>query len=98
MTGMVIASSVPVGTDVQGTPENGANATPPDAKKLCAKPDTFGCSGGIKGYNDGNDFGYTCTSDGQFKSLEKCTCKDCCRLTEDGKKPSCCEKKDPHSA
>ncbi|KAG1875725.1 hypothetical protein F4604DRAFT_1924787 [Suillus subluteus] len=93
MAGVVIASDVPVvpvGTPAQGTPEK---ATHPDATKFCDKPDTFGCSKGVEGYNEGNDFGYTCASKGQFKSLVECTCKDCCHLIEDGKKPSCPEKK-----
>ncbi|KAG1837849.1 hypothetical protein DFJ58DRAFT_846303 [Suillus subalutaceus] len=83
-------SSPQSGPLVQGTPEK---ATHPDATKFYDKPDTFGCSKGIEGYNEGNDFGYTCASKWQFKSLMECTCKDCCRLIEDGKKPYCPEKK-----
>ncbi|KAG1840368.1 hypothetical protein DFJ58DRAFT_810637 [Suillus subalutaceus] len=86
MTGVVIASDVPV-----GPPKQGEKATPPDATQLCDKPDAFGCSKGIEGYNEGNDFAYTCASEGQFKSLVRCACKDCCHLNDDGNIPVCPE-------
>ncbi|KAG1883832.1 hypothetical protein F4604DRAFT_1677541 [Suillus subluteus] len=93
MTGVVIASDVPV-----GPPKQGEKATPPDATALCDKPDAFGCSRGIEGYNEGYDFGYTCASEGHFKSLVRCTCKDCCYLDDDKKTALCPETGTPPSA
>ncbi|KAG1729447.1 hypothetical protein EDB19DRAFT_1832392 [Suillus lakei] len=48
-----------------------------------------GCSTGIRGYNNGNDFGYYCGSDGLIWAWKACSCKNCCHLIQNGKKYTC---------
>ncbi|KAG2090098.1 uncharacterized protein F5147DRAFT_28839 [Suillus discolor] len=50
----------------------------------CGSPDTVGCSTGIKGWNNDDDFGFFCGPKGTIISYTACSCKNCCILTADG--------------
>ncbi|KAG2741401.1 hypothetical protein P692DRAFT_20752535, partial [Suillus brevipes Sb2] len=39
-----------------------------------------GCSRDTNGINNGNDFGYTCGSNGFAQSWNPCSCKGCCTV------------------
>lgn len=83
MAGVVIASVDPV---VPVTPANGPSPNGPNVVP-CDKP--VGCSKGVDGYNNGNDFGFTCASDGRTTSWMPCECKNCCHLINNGNTASC---------
>ncbi|KAG2118381.1 hypothetical protein DEU56DRAFT_838495 [Suillus clintonianus] len=67
---MVISAAVMAGVaiasdDLVLTPQN----------MPCYKP--VGCSTGLKGYNNGDDFGYFCVN-GKIATYGPCSCKHCC--------------------
>ncbi|KAG2031839.1 hypothetical protein BDR03DRAFT_971553 [Suillus americanus] len=49
-------------------------------------PNKGGCSAGVKGYNNGNAFGYMCGPDGHVHTWYLCSCNDptCCVVAEAG--------------
>ncbi|KAG1726824.1 hypothetical protein EDB19DRAFT_205921 [Suillus lakei] len=55
----------------------------------CNKANSIGCSPGIKGFNNGNDFGYLCGPHHTMISFTACSCSHCCKLTADGKNIDC---------
>ncbi|KAG1880993.1 hypothetical protein F4604DRAFT_1749269 [Suillus subluteus] len=50
----------------------------------CSPTDSVGCSTGIKGWNNDDDFGYFCGPHGTIISYTACSCKNCCVVTADG--------------
>ncbi|KAG1728392.1 uncharacterized protein EDB91DRAFT_1162148 [Suillus paluster] len=69
MTGVAIASE-----DLTTNPQN----------QPCNNANRAGCSHGIKGFNNGNDFGYFCGSNGKIASYETCQCHNCCLVVNGG--------------
>ncbi|KAG1756911.1 uncharacterized protein EDB91DRAFT_1076816 [Suillus paluster] len=55
----------------------------------CNNPDRAGCSTGIKGYNNQNDFGYFCGATGKIIGFAPCNCKNCCKVTGGGDDFTC---------
>ncbi|KAG2114294.1 uncharacterized protein F5147DRAFT_650080 [Suillus discolor] len=48
----------------------------------CDDPNSVGCSTGIKGWNNDNDFGYICGPYGTIDAYEPCSCQNCCVVTD----------------
>ncbi|KAG2032896.1 hypothetical protein BDR03DRAFT_968945, partial [Suillus americanus] len=46
----------------------------------CDNTDQVGCSTGIKGWNNDDDFGYFCAPSGKIAYYEACSCKNCCYI------------------
>ncbi|KAG2121573.1 hypothetical protein BD769DRAFT_1478767, partial [Suillus cothurnatus] len=44
----------------------------------CHPPNTTACSRGLPGFNNDNDFAYSCGPDGTITSYEACACAYCC--------------------
>ncbi|KAG2141896.1 hypothetical protein DEU56DRAFT_795416 [Suillus clintonianus] len=57
----------------------------------CNGADSAGCSTGIKGFNNGNDFGYYCSPTNKITYYEACSCKHCCKVLSGGADFSCPE-------
>ncbi|KAG1729296.1 hypothetical protein EDD22DRAFT_409388 [Suillus occidentalis] len=49
----------------------------------CSPSNSQGCSAGIKGWNNDNDFIYDCGSSGVIDAYEACSCKGCCHVDPD---------------
>ncbi|KAG2141895.1 hypothetical protein DEU56DRAFT_795409 [Suillus clintonianus] len=56
----------------------------------CTKADSVGCSN-LKGFNNGNDFGYYCSPTEKIDYYEACSCKHCCKVLSDGSDFTCPE-------
>ncbi|KAG2129606.1 hypothetical protein DEU56DRAFT_816974 [Suillus clintonianus] len=75
----VMASVAIASEDLSITPKN----------LPCNNPGETGCSTGLKGYNNGNDFGYFCGANRKIISFTACPCKNCCHVTSDGNDFTC---------
>lgn len=51
-----------------------------DVPSISCAPNQTGCSRDTNGINNGNDFGYTCGSNGFAQSWNPCSCKGCCTV------------------
>ncbi|KAG1728389.1 uncharacterized protein EDB91DRAFT_1162136 [Suillus paluster] len=50
----------------------------------CDNLNQAGCSRGMTGYNNGNDYGYFCGSNGKIISYQACQCHNCCTVVDEG--------------
>ncbi|KAG1831420.1 hypothetical protein DFJ58DRAFT_249211 [Suillus subalutaceus] len=56
----------------------------------CGPANTVLCSvTGLKGYNNGNDYAYTCGPKGSVVSYIPCSCHKCCKVDPDGNNFQC---------
>ncbi|KAG0698975.1 hypothetical protein DFH29DRAFT_938901 [Suillus ampliporus] len=55
----------------------------------CDNLDEVGCGTGLKGYNNGDDFGYGCGPTGKIIEYAPCDCKNCCVVEDDASNFSC---------
>jgi hypothetical protein len=82
MAGVAIASDSHLKTSPMGLPCHPpskyfrANFRPPCLRLIST--DTTACSRGLPGFNNDNDFAYSCGPDGTITSYEACACAYCC--------------------
>ncbi|KAG1757022.1 hypothetical protein EDB19DRAFT_4350 [Suillus lakei] len=81
LTAMIISAAAMVGVAIASD----SFAIAPTPKNLpCDHANQVGCSSGLRGYNNGNDYGYFCGSNRKIISYTPCSCSHCCRVTPNG--------------
>lgn len=55
-------------------------ASDEDMPNISCAANQTGCAKDVNNYNHGNDFGYTCGSNGIIQSWNPCSCKNCCTV------------------
>ncbi|KAG0698988.1 hypothetical protein DFH29DRAFT_938953 [Suillus ampliporus] len=84
LTTMILSAAVMAGVAIASE-----NLTINPMNLPCDNPNKVGCSLGIKGFNNGNDFGYECGPTGEILAYASCDCKNCCVVLDNGGNFTC---------
>ncbi|KAG0703416.1 hypothetical protein DFH29DRAFT_917135 [Suillus ampliporus] len=82
LTTMILSAAVMAGVAIASE-----NLTINPMYLPCDNPNQVGCATGLKGFNNGDDFGYGCGPTGQIIAYVPCDCKNCCVVEDNGNLP-----------